>query len=79
MITIGAMEAATRLEEFAVGTGTAVHVDQRLTPGGRRMQAYLHLREDCPRRARARVGTYATEKMARAAIPGVKACKACRT
>ena len=72
---------ATRLSEFALGTGSSVVIDTRIVPapnGGQTAQAYVHTHLDCPNRTRQVVGTYPTERMARAAIPKVKACRTCR-
>lgn len=67
------MSTAVRVAEFHTGTGaTGVLVDKR----GK--QPYVHVDLECPRATRTRVGVYPNEKMARAAIPGVKACKTCR-
>ena len=63
----------TRNAEFAVGTGSQVIVDL-----GKKNHPLVHVSLDCPARSRSTVGIYPTEKMARAAIPGVKACKTCR-
>lgn len=71
----------TRSSEFAAGIGAGVVVDQRLVPaeGGARVpQAFVHTRHDCPNLTKNLVGTYATERLARAAIPKMKACRACR-
>lgn len=68
------MTAAVRVAEFHTGTGAAsgVLVDRRGA------QPYVHVDLECPRATRSKVGVYPNEKMARAAIPGVKACKTCR-
>lgn len=59
----------TRTAEFAAGTGTSVVVDS---------SRKLHLSATCAKAAKKTVATYANEKTARSAIPGVRACKHCR-
>lgn len=67
------MSAAARIGEFHTGTGAAgVLVDKR------GQQPYVHRGVECDLATRSKVGIYPNEKMARAAIPGVKACKSCR-
>lgn len=68
------MTAPTRLGEFATGVGSGVLVERR--PSG---QHLVHLDPECERVGKYRVGLFATEKTARAAVAGVKACKHCRT
>lgn len=63
------MTAPTRSSEFAAGVGAAVYVDTARS---------LHLQPDCEKFSKKLVGTYATEKTARSAIPGVRSCKHCR-
>jgi hypothetical protein len=63
----------TRLGEFATGTGGGVLVDRKNSGAH-----YVHLDASCPAIGRNRVGTFATEKTARAAVAGVKACRTCR-
>lgn len=67
------MRSPARLTEFATGTGSGVLVDR--TGAG---QHRVHLDVDCARSSKHRVGVYANEKTARAAVAGVKACKHCR-
>lgn len=64
---------AARLTEFATGIGAGVTVDRSKSG-----QHYVHLDPDCPRIGRTRIGLFATEKVARAAVAGVKACRHCR-
>lgn len=66
------MTTATRNSEFSIGTGSSVLVDRR----GR--HNYIHVDPECSEITKHKVGVYATERTARAAIPNVKACKNCR-
>lgn len=63
---------ATRVSEFAVGTGAGVLVDRR----GK--HNYIHRDPECSAITKSHVGVYPTERTARAALPHVKACKNCR-
>lgn len=65
--------SATRLGEFSTGTGTTVYVDRR----GK--NNYIHVDPECSRRTKSGAGEYPTERIARAAVPHVKACKTCRS
>lgn len=72
--TLRDMTAPTRVGEFTTGTGVkGVLVTKR------HGQPYVHVDLDCSAATRSKIGVYPNEKMARAAIPGVKACKTCRT
>lgn len=64
---------ATRLSEFSVGVGKSVLVDRR----GK--HNYVHVNPECTARTKHEVAVYPTEKVARAALPHVKACKTCRS
>lgn len=69
------MKASTaRLGEFAAGVGSSVLVSRRADG-----QHLVHLDPECEKVGKYRVGIFATEKTARAAVAGVKACKHCRT
>lgn len=67
------MTAPTRSAEFATGTGHGVLVERKPSGGH-----YVHLDPACEKVGKYRVGIFATEKVARAAVAGVKACKHCR-
>lgn len=64
---------ATRLSEFSTGVGKSVYVDRR----GK--NNYVHVDPECAQRTKHEVAVYPTEKIARAALPHVKACKTCRS
>lgn len=67
------MTAPSRSSEFAAGTGKSVLVDR--TKSG---QHYVHVDAACEKVARTRIGVFANERTARAAVAGLKACKHCR-
>jgi len=67
------MAATARLTEFAAGTGSGVLVERK---GDGHL---VHVNPECNRAGKHRIGIFATEKVARAAVAGVRACKHCRT
>lgn len=71
---MGVVEA-TRQSEFALGVGSSVLVDTQ----GKTAQPVLHTSSECARYKPAKhLGVYANARMARAALPDVKSCPACR-
>lgn len=68
------MTSPARLNEFATGAARGVLVERKAAGSH-----LVHVDPSCEKVGKYRVGLYATEKTARAAVAGVKPCKHCRT